>query len=405
MRFIVLLFVSLKLVFALSLEEAVELAIKNNTSMRLSILDIQKAEENIRKAKAGILPQVSFSYSYTRLGGDLAFGFTPKNRHSYLLQLDQAVFNRAVFEGLRLAKDQRELQELIYEDVKREVEFQTKQFFYSLLYKKEVIKLLEENLRYWEENYRQTEGKFQAGIVPRVELMRAKAQLENAKAQLENAIADYKKSLEDFKAFLRYEGELEIQGELQRGELRQEDLKVSLENNSTLRVARKNLEVFQRVVEVQRSQYYPTLDLFATYQGNTAGLGGRDTMVEGYTFGVRLNYKIFDGFAREASIAQARIDLLRQMENLKDTEEKLKAELNKTLLDIRALDAQIKATELALESAKESLRLSKERYRFGVGTQLEVLDAVSNYNNTLQNYYFLLYLYNTALARLERLIR
>ena len=34
-------------------------------------------------------------------------------------------------------------------------------------------------------------------------------------------------------------------------------------------------------------------------------------MVEGYTVGARLNYKIFDGFAREASIAQARIDLLR----------------------------------------------------------------------------------------------
>ena len=405
MRLIVLLFVSLKLVFALSLEEAVELAIKNNTSMRLSILDLQKAEENIRKARAGILPQVNFSYSYTRFGGELVFGATPRNRHSYALGVEQTLFNRAVFEGLKFAKDQRELQELIYEDVKREVEFQTKQFFYSLLYKKEVIKLLEENLRYWEENHRQTESKFQSGVIPRVELLRAKAQLENAKAQLENATADYKKSLEDFKAFLRYEGELEIQGELQRKELKQEDLRTSIENNSTLRVARKNLEVFQRVVEVQRSQYYPTLDLFATYQGNTARIGGRDTMVEGYTVGARLNYKIFDGFAREASIAQARIDLLRQMENLKDTEEKLKAELNKTLLDIRALDAQIKATELALESAKESLRLSKERYGFGVGTQLEVLDAVSNYNNTLQNYYFLLYLYNTALARLERLIR
>lgn len=128
-------------------------------------------------------------------------------------------------------------------------------------------------------------------------------------------------------------------------------------------------------------------------------------MLNGYTIGARLNYNIFDGFAREASIAQARIDLLKQMENLKDTEQKLRAELNKTLLDIDSLRAQIGAVKLSLESAEESLRLSKERYRFGVATQLEVLDAVSNYNNTLQNYYFLLYLYNTALARLERLTK
>lgn len=405
MKFLVFLFFTFNMVFALSLEQAVELAVKNNTSARLSLLDLQKAEENIRKARAGILPKVSFSYSYTRLGGDLAFGFTPKNRHSYVLEMDQTLFNRGVFEGLSLAREQKELQELVYEDIKREVEFQTKQLFYALLYKREVVKLLEENLKYWEENYKQTEGKFQAGVIPKVELMRAKAQLENAKAQLENTLADYRKSLEDFKAFLRYDGEIEVEGKLEMQELKQGDFKALLENNSTLKVARRSLEVSKRVVEIQKSQYYPTLDLFATYQGNTARIGGKDSMLNGYTIGARLNYNIFDGFAREASIAQARIDLLKQMENLKDTEQKLRAELNKTLLDIDSLRAQIGAVKLSLESAEESLRLSKERYRFGVATQLEVLDAVSNYNNTLQNYYFLLYLYNTALARLERLTK
>lgn len=405
MKFLVFLLFTFNMVFALSLEQAVELAVKNNTSARLSLLDLQKAEENIRKARAGILPKVSFSYSYTRLGGDLAFGFTPKNRHSYVLEMDQTLFNRGVFEGLSLAREQKELQELVYEDIKREVEFQTKQLFYALLYKREVVKLLEENLKYWEENYKQTEGKFQAGVIPKVELMRAKAQLENAKAQLENTLADYRKSLEDFKAFLRYDGEIEVEGKLEMQELKQGDFKALLENNSTLKVARRSLEVSKRVVEIQKSQYYPTLDLFATYQGNTARIGGKDSMLNGYTIGARLNYNIFDGFAREASIAQARIDLLKQMENLKDTEQKLRAELNKTLLDIDSLRAQIGAVKLSLESAEESLRLSKERYRFGVATQLEVLDAVSNYNNTLQNYYFLLYLYNTALARLERLTK
>ncbi|RME12420.1 MAG: TolC family protein, partial [Aquificota bacterium] len=246
MRFILIFLLSIKLTLALTLEQAIDFAVRNNTSVRLSLLDLQKAEENIRKARAGILPQVSFSYSYTRLGGDLAFGFTPKNRHSYILEVDQTVFNRAVLEGLSLAKEQKELQSLIYEDTKREVEFQTKQLFYALLYKKEVVKLLEENLRYWEENYRQTEGKFQAGVVPKVELMRAKAQLENARAQLENATADYRKSLEDFKAFLRFEGEPEPEGKLQMQPLNGEDHKKLLENNSTLKVARKSLEVAQR---------------------------------------------------------------------------------------------------------------------------------------------------------------
>ena len=178
-----------------------------------------------------------------------------------------------------------------------------------------------------------------------------------------------------------------------------------MENNSTIKVAKKSLEVLEKAVEVQKAQYYPSLSAFATYQGNTARLGGSDKMVEGYTFGVRFNYKIFDGFAREANVAHAKLDVLKQMENLKDVETSQRAELRKTLLDLGSLKAQLNALELSLESAKESLRLSTERYKFGVANQLEVLDAINNYNSLLESYYYTLYLYNTSLARLERLTR
>ncbi|MCX8164266.1 MAG: TolC family protein [Aquificaceae bacterium] len=403
MRLLFFLLISFFWALGLTLEQAVEVAIKNHTSLRLSFLEIQKAEEGIRRARAGILPQVNFSYSYTRLSQELAFGFTPRNRQSYNLEAEQTIFNKAVFEGLKLAKDQRELQELIKEDTLREVEFQTKQLFYALLYKREVVRLLEENLKYWEENLRQTEGKFEAGVVPKVELTRARAQLENARAQLQSARTDYQKGLEDFRAFLRLDHSPEPQGSLDYRPPRTSEAQDNLKNNSTLKVARKNLEVAERFVEVQKSQYYPTLNFFANYQGNTARVGGQTDMVDGYTFGARLNYRIFDGFGREASMAQARIDVFKQAENLKDLEQRLKAELSKTLEDIRSLQVQIRALEASLEFARESLRLSTERYRFGVATQLEVLDATNTYNATLQSYYLTLFQYNTALARLERL--
>lgn len=401
---IFLLLFGFSLSFAITLQEAVALAIKNNVSTRLSLLDVQRAEEGIRRARAGILPQVSFSYSYTRLGGELAFGFTPKNRHSYVIELDQRLFSPAVLESIKLSKEEKELQSLIYEDVVREVAFQTKQLFYALLYKREVVRLLEENLRYWEEYYKQVEGKFKGGILPKVELMRAKAQLEGSKAELEGAKTDYQKGLEDFKRFIGYEGSLELEGELKYLEYQEEDYeRLLLERNTSIRVAKKSLEVLQRALELQKAQYYPSLEAFATYQGSTARFGGSEKTIEGYTLGLRLNYTIFDGFLREASIAQARIDLLKQVERLRDVEKGQRAELFKVLLDIKSLKEQIKAAELNLEASKEALRLSTERYKHGIATQLEVLDAVNNYNNALKNYYYLLYLYKTSLARLERL--
>lgn len=406
MKYLFLLFLSFSFVFSLTLEESLDLAIKNNISTRLNLLDIQRAEENIKKARAGILPQVSLSYSYTRLDEDLAFGSTPKNRQSYIIEVNQAIFNRAVLESIDLAKDQLDLQKLLYEDILREVKFQTKQLFYALLYKREVIKLLEESLRYWEEIYKQVEEKFKAGIIPKVELVRARAQLERSRADLEASVGDYRKSLEDFKRFIGYEGKLEPIGELRYLEYEEKDYeKELLERNSTLKVARKRLQLAKKTLELQRAQYYPSLEVFATYQGNRARIGGGDKMVEGYTFGARLNYRIFDGFARESQIAQAKIDLLKEKENINNLEREKKAELIKTLIDIRSLRAQIKASELTLEFAKESLRLSTERYGYQIATQLEVLDAINNYNKAMMDYYNLLYLYNTALSRLERLIQ
>jgi outer membrane protein TolC len=409
-RVIAFLLLVLGFAGAITLEQALEIAKERANQIRLSELDIKKAEEEIKRARAGILPQVSVSYSYTYLGQDLALGTTPNNRHSAVLQLNQTIFNKKVFELIKLAHIQRELQSLIKEDVQRTLESQVKDLFYGLLYRKAIIKLQEENLNYWEENYRVVSAKFSAGVVPKVELLRAQSQLEQARSQLEQARAEYLSALENFKALLKLEGDVEPEGTLELKEFnpKEEELLQALkEKNSTLRVAKKLVELAQGTVELKRAQNFPTVNGFANYQlftGKRSPVGDTNWL-KGYSFGVSINFLIFDGFSRKAEISVAEIDLLKQRENLLQLEYNLKARLRSTLLSINSLKAQIRAVQSALEFAKESLRLSTERYRLGVGSQLEVLEARANYNNLLANYYFLLYQYNSSLASLERLIQ
>jgi outer membrane protein len=407
-RVIVLLLLVLGFAGAITLEQALELAKERANRIRLSELDIKKAEEEIKRARASILPQVSISYNYTYLGQDLALGTIPHNRQSAVLQLNQTIFNKQVFELIKLANIQRELQSLIKEDVQRILESQVKDLFYGLLYRKELIKLQEENVNYWEENYRRVSAKFSAGVVPKVELLRAQSQLEQARSQLEQARADYLRALEDFKALLRLDGNVEPEGtlELKEFSLKEEELLQALkEKNSTLRVSKKAVELAQGTVELKRAQNLPTVNGFANYQlftGKRSPVGDTEWL-KGYSFGVSINYLIFDGFSRKAEISGAEIDLLKQRENLLQLEYDLRARLRGILLSINSLKTQIKAVQSSLEFAKEGLRLSTERYRLGVGSQLELLEARANYNNLLANYYLLLYQYNSSLAGLERL--
>jgi len=407
-RVIILLLLVLGFASAITLEQALELAKERANQIRLSELDIKKAEEEIKRVRAGILPQVSVSYNYTYFGQDLALGTTPHNRQSAVLQLNQTIFNKQVFELIKLANIQRELQSLIKEDVQRTLQSQVKDLFYGLLYRKALIKLQEENLDYWEENYRRVSAKFSAGVVPKAELLRAQSQLEQAKAQLEQARADYLRALEDFKALLKLDGNVELEGtlELKEFSLKEEELLQALkEKNSTLRVSKKAVELAQGTVELKRAQKLPTVNGFASYQlftGKRSFVGDTEWL-RGYSFGVSINYLIFDGFSRKAEISEAELDLLKQRENLLQLEYDLGARLRGILLSINSLKTQIKAVQSSLEFAKEGLRLSTERYRLGVGSQLELLEARANYNNLLANYYLLLYQYNSSLAGLERL--
>jgi outer membrane protein len=409
-RVIILLLLVLGFASAITLEQALELAKERANQIRLSELDIKKAEEEIKRVRAGILPQVSFSYNYTYFGQDLALGTTPHHRQSAVLQLNQTIFNKQVFELIKLANIQRELQSLIKEDVQRTLQSQVKDLFYGLLYRKELVKLQEENLDYWEENHRIVSAKFSAGVVPKAELLRAQSQLEQAKAQLEQARVDYLRALEDFKALLKLDGSVELEGtlELKEFSLKEEELLQALkEKNSTLRVSKKAVELAQGTVELKRAQNLPTVNGFASYQlftGKRSFVGDTEWL-RGYSFGVSINYLIFDGFSRKAEISGAELDLLKQRENLLQLEYDLRARLRGILLSINSLKTQIKAVQSSLEFAKEGLRLSTERYRLGVGSQLELLEARANYNNLLANYYLLLYQYNSSLASLERLIQ
>ncbi len=228
--------------FAISLEEALSVARKNATNARLSLLDIQRAQEQIRQARTNIFPQVSFSYAYTHLDS------IPRDRQFYSLNVSQTLFNLFTIRAIQTAKENLELQKLIYEDVVRDIEYQVKDLFYSLLYKRRVVQVYRENLKYWEENYRLTEEKYKAGIAPKVEPLRSQAQLESAKAQLEAAMTDYKNSLDSFRTFLRLESITEPEGELNFTDfqippsVRQE----LYENNSSLRVALKFLDVQEK---------------------------------------------------------------------------------------------------------------------------------------------------------------
>ena len=388
--------------YSITLEETLNIAEKNATKIKLSDKDIEKVEAQIKEAKSNILPQVSITGSYTRWDPSYITGSTPKNQFSAKVGLTQKIFDYQVFNLIKVAQANLELQKVIKEDIKQQVKDTARRLFLTSLTYKEIMKIKEENLKYWQENYKYVEAKYNAGLLAKYDFMRASSQLQSAIADYENAKANYEKSIENLKRFLMIENITPPEGNLEKLSYNKE---INIENNTALKVINQQIKVSQQQVEYQKSANYPSLSAFLNYQTNNQVKYPSTSEVwkEGYNLGLLLNWTLFDGFAKESRILQSKIDKTKNEIIYQDKIAELKASINKTLADIKALEQQLKANEENLKVAKEALKLSTERFKAGIANTLEVLDSENNYQSAVLTYLNTLYNYNLKIFDLMNL--
>jgi len=168
--------------------------------------------------------------------------------------------------------------------------------------------------------------------------------------------------------------------------------------NIGVQVAQANLDVSGREIERQRAGHYPTLDLVATHGKSGSGFSsntGSGVDSKSSTIGLQLAVPLFAGGAvsskeREAAAlnekARADLDNVRRQATLAARQSYLG--VNAGLAQVRALEAGVASSQLAVES-------NKLGYEVGVRINIDVLNAQSQLFDTRQK---------LAKARLDTLI-
>lgn len=379
--------------YGITLEETVAIAEKNATNIKLSQMDVLKTEAQIKEATGNILPSILLTGTFTRWDPNYISGFTPKNQYSAKLGLTQKIFDYQIFSLIKLAQTNKETQEVIKEDIKQKVKDTARRLFLTALVNREIMNIKEENLKYWQENYRFVEAKYNAGLVAKYDFMRASSQLQSAIADYESAKVNYQKSLEDLKRFLMVDEITQPEGSLQKLNFSFEE---NIENNTELRVLKEQIKLAQSQINYQKSANYPSLSAFINYQTNNQRNfpAGNEIWKKGYNFGLSLNWQIFDGFIKDSRVLQSQIDKSKYQIQLEDKIKQIQTEISKAKLDLNSIETQIRAQEENLKTAKEALRLSTERFKAGVATTLEILDSQTNYQNAQLSYIMAIYSYN-----------
>lgn len=395
----------------LELQQCIDIALKNHPSILAAAGTLKAGESRVGQARSGYFPQLSGSVGYNRIspyattsGRLSANGEGAYDATNSTIALSQNLFDfgktaaQVKIQSLNLDSSRAD-----YEDVKSQVVFGVKKSYYGLLQARRNRDVGREVVGQYEQHLARAKGFFEIGVKPKFDVTKAEVDLSNAKLSLlkaENAFRVARVSLnnalglpkapdfeiEDSLAFPRAEADLDAA--LKKAFDRRPDLQAIL-------VKEKALE---ETVAYEKKGYYPYVTGSASY-----GWGGDSFPLDhGWNIGATLNIPLFSGLSTKYQVDEARANL----EVLKANEETLRQSIHldvqQAWLNLREAADRIVTAEISVRQAMENLELANGRYASGVGSPIEVTDALVAESNAKTSFNAALYDYRVAQASMEK---
>lgn len=407
-----------------TLNEAIRFATERNINVKNSQLDALGAEARIQEIRAVALPQVSFAGQITGnlaiqtaflpavfAGGKpddppIAVQFGTKFQGFSQLSLNQLLFDASYKVGLRAADVYRELSQKNVNASKIATAEQVAKAYYGVLVNEERIKLLDLNVTRLDTLFRNTRALNNQGFVEKIDVDRLEVQVNNLRAERQNV-----KNLVDLSYYLlKFQMGLGINEDITLTEKIQ-DINLD-EAASTLTPISAPFNYGQRIeysqlqsqlqladLDIQNTQkaYYPRLSFGATYGYNT----GRNTFGELVTapwfrlsaLSLNLSVPVFDGFSKKYQSQQKRFTLQKAQQSAELLKNSIDLQVRQSAISLTNTIQTLKTQKRNIDLAKEVVRVVQIKYKEGVGSNIEVLDAENSFRQAQTNYFTSLYDY------------
>jgi len=412
----------------LDLEKSIKLALEYNHDLKIAKFEQMKAEEQVDEAwGSSVLPKINGFAEYNRAlkRGVITieapeFGFSgsfPQGTENTLTvgaTLEQPLFTGAIFLATRVAKTYAEIQNKFVDATEDEVIVNVKRAYYSVLLAEEVVDLAKMNLSFAEDNLKNTEVMYNAGVVPEYDYIRAKVQVQNLIPELQEAENSYllSKNLLKLVTGLPLDTEIEINDSLYLREIPVENKneldEVMLQRNPTIKQLELQIQLSDYAASYEFTKHFPELYFNGNWQTQAQENDPRSFNRWRYNnsvyIGLSLRIPIFDGFQTTSRVEQAEIDLYKAKEQYNKATKELKNALEDVLLSISQTREKLDSYKATIEQAELAYDIAQKRYSSGVGTQLETIDAMVSLTRAQVNYYNTIYDYYILHAQLDQLL-
>jgi outer membrane protein TolC len=413
----------------MSLEECVNYALENNRNLKTTRMEEAIAETQVGETRSMGLPQVKLqtgmNYNYevqkaflpNEILGNPEPGFTPvqfspEYDGNAAFSVSQLLFDGSYFVGLQAAKTLRELrQKESNQSEVQTVEAITKAY-YLVLITEERLKLLDANQEQLERVLNETKALYENGFAEKIDVDRINVNYNNIQTENNKAKRSFDVSMDmlKFQMGMPINSPLELSGSISNLTLDADEYLNKSENfdyreRSEYSILQVNQDLANLDLRNNKATHLPKLYANFNYGWNS----GVNSASELFNFnnnwlsfgavGVSLQWDLFTGLNRSSKMEKNRI----QIEQIEIQKDQLKS----------SIDMEIKRAKDDLKSAKESMDVQKQnmelalsvyeqvetKYKNGMASSRELLDAETSKKEAETNYYSSLY--DAVIAKIE----
>ncbi len=379
----------------LTMDEAVDIALTHHPTVASGVYTARAAENRIGQAESNYWPQLDLSGSFrhsensrtvavqtpTGVAVQTVPGTTSRtstnNSATLQLGLTQTLFDPTLGPRVEAAEQGYKASGFDLDRDRQDVMAEVRRQFLITRNSQDLVTIALEQVETDQAHLREAQGFYEVGTRARIDVLRAQATLAQSELNLEkakNALAVNWVNL---------------------------NVAMGLPRNSRYRLAEEPQELDPSTIELQplldtalanrpelsglQARLRATLaNLEATYAGTLPRLsanagynlsGDPSPLDPSWSIGVTLSWSIFDGWLTRYQALEGINNAKAQAEDLRKSQNDVYQQVESSYLDWNTNFRSIQRARINEQAAAEAFNIARERYRVGVGSYLEFLDA------------------------------
>jgi outer membrane protein len=404
----------------LTLDKAVSLALKQNPTAQIAVLQAAEAVQDKNIARASLLPQADLQVSDSlrrinlqeQLGGAIPFPGIPG--HVGPLNIFHAgpgfstpVFDLTLWNRYRSARDVANASKATSLSTREQVILLVVSQYIGTLRAMATVEASQSRVDLAQALYDQAADLQKEGVGTGIDTLRANVELQNEKQALLVAQTDRDSSLFGLSRLLNLDPRQEVTlgDSLSFFDTPQPDVNASLDEALGARQEWKALDSQVKAAEhdkrAAQDLRLPTLhaDGSWAYEGTRLNNG-----IPVYNYEASFDLPLFTGGRTHAEIVKSDLQLKVLSEQKADLRNQISLDVKTSLLNLKSARNQVAVATLGVQLAKEEVEQSRDRFKAGVANNIEVIQAQDALARANDNEIAALYRFNQARADYARSI-